>query len=77
MGGEQDEYRSPESFLDFGEIARTLVVRAWLEPAGDGEPVLRGTLAQVGGRMLGAFNSVESLAALVQRHLDLPESRAR
>jgi hypothetical protein len=70
MGGEQDGRRSPETFLNLGGLAETLVVRAWLEPAGGSTPVLRGTLAQIGGRMLGAFDSVESLAALVQRHLD-------
>lgn len=70
MGGDQNACRSPESFLDLGGLAKTLVVRAWLEPNRGSEPVLRGTLAQVGGRMLGAFDSVESLAALVQRQLD-------
>ena len=70
MGGDQDAYRSPESFLNLGGLASTLVVRAWLEPGSDGPPVLRGTLAELGGRMLGAFDSVETLAALVERQID-------
>jgi hypothetical protein len=69
MGGDQDAGVSPESFLNLGGLASTLVVRTWLEPRSGGPPVLRGTLAQLGGRMLGAFDSVETLAALVRRHM--------
>jgi hypothetical protein len=74
MGGDLNEHRSPESFLNLGGLASTLIVRAWLEPASDGPPILRGTLAQIGGRMLGAFDSVETLAALVERHIDAAPS---
>jgi hypothetical protein len=52
-----------------GHPASTLVVRAWLEPGPDNELVLRGTVAELGGRMLGAFASLERLSALVAVHL--------
>lgn len=52
-----------------GGPASTLVVRAWLEPGADGTLALRGTVAVLGGRMLGAFASVERLSALVAQHL--------
>jgi hypothetical protein len=52
-----------------GEAAATLVVRAWLEPVAGGEPVLRGTIGELGGRMLGAFDSLEKLVALVEAHV--------
>ena len=48
--------------------ATTLVVKTWLEPRDDGPPRLRGTVSELGGRMLGAFDSLERLAALVDNH---------
>ena len=70
MGGDHNGDRSFETCFNLGSIASTLVVRAWLEPVAGGAPILRGTIGQLGGRMLGAFDSVESLAALVERHVD-------
>lgn len=52
-----------------GGPASTLVVRAWLEPGADGTLSLRGTVAVLGGRMLGAFATLERLALLVAQHL--------
>ena len=60
--GMQTEYR-------IGGPAATLVVRAWLEPGADGTLALRGTVAVLGGRMLGAFVSPERLSTLVAQHL--------
>jgi len=48
--------------------AATLVVRTWLDPRSDGPPRLRGTVSELGGRMLGAFDTLERLAALVEAH---------
>lgn len=47
--------------------ARTYVVRSWLEPRADGPPQLRGIVEELGGRTLGAFDSIERLATLVGR----------
>ncbi|WP_448502760.1 hypothetical protein [Sphingomonas sp.] len=54
---------------NIGHPASTLVVRAWLEPGPGNKLVLRGTVAELGGRMLGAFGSLDRLAALVAVHL--------
>ncbi|MBX9815276.1 MAG: hypothetical protein A4S12_00510 [Proteobacteria bacterium SG_bin5] len=58
-----------KAVVSLGGGASTLVVRAWLEPGADGAPVLRGTVAELGGRMLGAFDSLDRLAALVSAHV--------
>ena len=51
------------------ESAATLVVRTWLQNGSDGVPRLRGTVSElVSQRMLGAFDSLERLAALVEDH---------
>jgi hypothetical protein len=63
---QSDEFSVP---ITLGGSAANLVVRAWLEPGPSGEPVLRGTVAVLGGRMLGAFDSLERLVALVEIHL--------
>ena len=47
--------------------AQTFVVRAWLEPQSNAAPRLRGIVTELGGRMLGAFETVERLAELVER----------
>jgi len=67
-GADDDPDGRPELELAIGGPASTLVVRAWLEPAAGG-PVLRGTVAVLGGRMLGSFDTLERLAALVEAHL--------
>lgn len=47
----------------------TLVVRTWLEPRDDGQPRLRGTLSELDGRIIGAFDSKERLAELVEHRV--------
>ncbi|MFA5964682.1 MAG: hypothetical protein WC804_11750 [Sphingomonas sp.] len=71
-GADHDDQGPAASQFTIGGRAATLVVRAWLEPVAGGAPVLRGTVAALGGRMLGAFDSLESLAALVDRHVAAP-----
>jgi len=56
--------RGTASF-NIGTPAASLVVRAWLEPGPDGL-ILRGTVCRLGGRMLGAFDSLERLFALIE-----------
>lgn len=73
MNGADDDDQVPETTpFTIGGRAASLVVRAWLEPVAGGAPVLRGTVSALGGRMLGAFDSLESLAALVDRHVAAP-----
>jgi len=71
-GADNDDHGPAASHFTLGGRAATLVVRAWLEPVAGGAPVLRGTVTELGGRMLGAFDTLESLAALVDRHVAPP-----
>ncbi|MEN2786465.1 hypothetical protein ACFOKI_05640 [Sphingomonas qilianensis] len=73
MHGADDAGSSAQREYTLAGTAVTLVVRAWLEPVGGAPPILRGTVAQLGGVMLGAFSSIEALAALVVRQLDAPQ----
>jgi hypothetical protein len=68
-GDDDDTTTSAAGQGSIGGPASTLVVRAWLEPGPDGELALRGTVAELGGRMLGAFASLDRLSALVAAHL--------
>ncbi|WP_294090803.1 hypothetical protein [Sphingomonas sp.] len=70
-GDDQDAARGEQSDIDRIGQPATIIVRAWLEPRADGPPVLRGTVAELGGRMLGAFTTVERLAELVAGHVDI------
>jgi len=45
---------------------RSFILRIWLEKSGSGPPALRGTLADLGGRVLGAFGSFETLSQLIR-----------
>ena len=67
-GADDDDPPGQPEFTLAGPAA-TFLVRAWLEPVRGFPPILRGTVAECGGPMLGAFDSIETLAALVNRHL--------
>ena len=45
---------------------RSFILRIWLERTDTGPPALRGTLADVGGRVLGAFGSFEALNRIIR-----------
>lgn len=49
--------------------ARTFVVRVWFEPRGGQRGPMRGTLTRLGGPVIGAFQSMAELAALLERAL--------
>ena len=53
--------------------ARTFVVRIWFEPRGGERGPMRGTLTRLGGPVIGAFQSVAELAALLERALAPPD----
>jgi hypothetical protein len=50
-------------------VARTLLVRCWIEPTADASPRLRGTVSELSGEQLGAFETLPGLAALLRRIL--------
>jgi hypothetical protein len=52
------------------ERTRSFLVRVWFEPSAEGPPVLRGTIAELGGDTLGAFNTIEELSALLVREIN-------
>lgn len=49
--------------------ARTFVLRIWFEPRGTERGPMRGTLTRLGGPVIGAFQSMAELAALLERAL--------
>jgi hypothetical protein len=49
--------------------ARTFVLRIWFEPCGAERGPMRGTLTRLGGPVIGAFQSMAELAALLERVL--------
>jgi hypothetical protein len=51
--------------------ARTFVLRIWFEPRGTERGPMRGTLTRLGGPVIGAFQSMAELAALLERALAL------
>lgn len=52
------------------ERTRSFIVRVWFEPSSDGQPVLRGTVAELGGGPIGAFNSALEMSALLIREIN-------
>ena len=59
-----DSNPEPEEVLQ--RAARSFILRVWLERSGRSPPVLRGTLADLGGHVLGAFGSVEALGRVIR-----------
>ena len=55
----------PVSEDDGPSPARAFILRLWLERSGKAPPALRGTLADLSGRVLGAFASIEALGRLI------------
>lgn len=47
--------------------ARTLVVRWWGDPGDNRDDAVRGTLRDIGGAPLGAFEDFDALVALLRR----------
>lgn len=47
-------------------VERSFILRIWLERSDTAPPALRGTLADVGGRVLGAFGSFDTLNRIVR-----------
>ncbi len=70
-GDDKDAARGDKGDSDRIGQPATIIVRAWLEPRADGPPRLRGTVAELGGRMLGAFDTVERLAELVAKRVEV------
>jgi hypothetical protein len=56
----------PPSEDDNRRIARAFILRVWFERSGHAPPALRGTLADLGGRVLGGFGSIEALGRLIR-----------
>lgn len=52
------------------ERTRSFVIRIWFESSADDAAVLRGTVAELGGRPIGAFSTVEELSALFMREIN-------
>lgn len=62
-----EEHPAPEE--ERPGTARAFILRVWLEHSGRAPPALRGTLADLGGRVLGAFGSIEGLGRLIRAAL--------
>jgi hypothetical protein len=62
-----EEQPTPED--ENPRAARAFILRVWLERSGRAPPALRGTLADLGGRVLGAFGSIETLGRLIRDSL--------
>jgi hypothetical protein len=50
--------------------ASTFVLRIWFEPLGGERGPMRGTLSWLGGPVIGAFQSMAELVALLERTLN-------
>ena len=61
-----DQPQSPSPRRDV--TARTLLVRCWIESTADA-PRLRGTVSELSGERLGAFETLPGLAALLRKIL--------
>jgi hypothetical protein len=72
--------RGDDSHGDTGsptpQRTRTFVVRIWFEPRGGERGPMRGTLTRLGGPVIGAFQSMAELAALLERGLTADDSPA-
>jgi hypothetical protein len=51
------------------ERTRSYIVRLWFERREGAPPALRGTVAELGGETIGAFNSIRELSALMVREI--------
>jgi hypothetical protein len=69
MMADEHDGNPPQSAPDGRRQARSFILRVWLESRSDGPPELRGSLADLGGRVLGAFASLEALGRLVHDQL--------
>ncbi len=49
------------------ERTRSYIVRVWFERCEGTPPALRGTVSEIGGKTIGAFNSIRELSALLAR----------
>lgn len=65
MAPDHGDKQAPREDLS-GRAGRSFILRVWLERSGRDPPALRGTLADLGGRALGGFASIEALGRLIR-----------
>lgn len=69
MGDRYDDEDKPAILQSTGNPARSFVIRIWIEYDNGHSFKLRGTLYELGGRAIGAFDSIPALALLLDRAL--------